>query len=107
MKYKVEWADEAIRDVEEIAEYIATHSSIEQAEYVVESVIAKVATLANSALLGGFPAELAESGIKDFRQLHCKPYRIIYLIDKKEVTILLLADGRRDMKSLLARRLLG
>lgn len=36
-----------------------------------------------------------------------KPYRAIYRVQDKKVIIYLIADGRRDMQSLLSRRLLG
>jgi toxin ParE1/3/4 len=35
------------------------------------------------------------------------PYRIIYYLSDDRVIIVLIADGRRDMRSLLAQRLLG
>ena len=35
-----------------------------------------------------------------------KPYRVIYRVVDRDVAILLIADGRRDMQSLLATRLL-
>ncbi|RPJ74031.1 MAG: type II toxin-antitoxin system RelE/ParE family toxin, partial [Desulfobacteraceae bacterium] len=35
-----------------------------------------------------------------------KPYRIIYRVMDKNVYVLLVVDGRRDMQSLLQRRLL-
>lgn len=36
-----------------------------------------------------------------------KPYRLIYRIVGEAIVVYLIADGRRDMQSLLARRLLG
>ena len=36
-----------------------------------------------------------------------KPYRVIYRIMGKRVFVYLIADGRRDMPTLLERRLLG
>jgi hypothetical protein len=36
-----------------------------------------------------------------------KPYRLIYRVVGQQVVIYLIADGRRDMQPLLARRLLG
>jgi hypothetical protein len=36
-----------------------------------------------------------------------KPYRVIYRITGRQVVIGLIADGRRDMQSVLAKRLLG
>jgi toxin ParE1/3/4 len=56
---------------------------------------------------GEFPAELAALGIKEFRQVHYKPYRPIYQVRDSVVQVLLIADGRRDMQSLLQRRWLG
>ena len=42
-----------------------------------------------------------------WNKVHSKPYRVIYRVIGKQVIIYLIADGRRDMQSLLSRRLLG
>jgi len=36
-----------------------------------------------------------------------KPYRVIYRIMENQVFVYLIADARRDMQTLLERRLLG
>ena len=36
-----------------------------------------------------------------------KPYRLIYRVSEQDVVVFVIADGRRDMQSLLTRRLLG
>ena len=41
----------------------------------------------------------------DFRQVFFKPYRVVYEIMRDEVVIHLIADGRRNLRSLLLRRL--
>jgi toxin ParE1/3/4 len=46
-------------------------------------------------------------GIKEYRQTWFKPYRVIDRVEGQQVIIYLIADGRRDMQSLLTRRLLG
>ena len=56
---------------------------------------------------GSHPKELAALGIKEYRQVLFKPYRVIYRIIDRQVIISLIVDGRRDMQSVLARRLLG
>lgn len=56
---------------------------------------------------GSYPKELVALGIKDYRQTAFKPYRVIYRVLGTRVVIYLIADGRRDMPSVLARRLLG
>jgi toxin ParE1/3/4 len=45
-------------------------------------------------------------GIREYREVFFKPYRIIYRVVEKNVYIFLIADGRRDMQTLLQRRLL-
>ena len=55
---------------------------------------------------GAHPKELTALGIREYRQAYLKPYRVIYRVVGKQVFIYLIADGRRDMRTLLARRLL-
>lgn len=56
---------------------------------------------------GSHPKELVALGIKEYRQASFKPYRVIFRVTNGQVIIYLIADGRRDMQSLLARRLRG
>jgi len=56
---------------------------------------------------GAYPRELAALGLKEYRQTAFKPVRVIYRVVGDQVVIHLIADGRRGMESLLARRLLG
>ncbi|MCY3667349.1 MAG: type II toxin-antitoxin system RelE/ParE family toxin, partial [Gemmatimonadetes bacterium] len=55
---------------------------------------------------GNYPAELLDIGIREYREIFSKPYRIIYRVMENNVYVLLIADGRRDMQTLLQRRLL-
>jgi toxin ParE1/3/4 len=107
MSYRVVWTKSAEHDVSSIADYIATHGSMQQVEYVVEHILGCVASLTEHPEVGGYPPELATLGVKEFRQLHWKPYRILYRLSGKTVYIMLVADGRRDMQTLLAERLLA
>jgi len=56
---------------------------------------------------GNYPKELVALGFREWRGVFFKPYRIIYRVIGKDVYVYLIADGRRDMQSLLAWRLLG
>ena len=56
---------------------------------------------------GSTPKELAGLGIKEYRQVFFKPYRAIYRIAASQVIVYLIANGCRDMQSVLCRRLLG
>ena len=56
---------------------------------------------------GSFPKELLALGIKEYRQVFFKPYRVIYRVMGEQVIVYLIVDGRRDMQAVLARRLLS
>jgi len=45
--------------------------------------------------------------VHEYREIFFKPYRIIYRVVDKNLYVMLIADGRRDMQTLLQRRLLG
>ena len=55
---------------------------------------------------GSYPKELLEIGIREYREVFFKPYRIIYRVTGNNVYVLVVTDGRRDMRALLERRLL-
>ena len=45
-------------------------------------------------------------GFESIASFFFRPYRIIYRVIENNVYVLVIADGRRDMQSLLQRRLL-
>ena len=106
MSFTVLWLASAERDLEDIADYIAQHDSPAGATHVVESILDAAKSLTQFPESGTYPDELAGLGNHEYRQVFFKPYRLIYRIEKKTVYVHLVADGRRDMHTLLARRLL-
>lgn len=97
----------AEHDLESIHDYIAESDSPANAEHVLDQLMKAIDGLATLPERGSHPKELLALGIKDYRQVFFKPYRVIYRVIGQRVYIYLIADGRRDMQSLLARRLLG
>jgi toxin ParE1/3/4 len=94
-------------DLNEVVEYIAAHDSAERAVEVATKIERSFAALETSPNRGAHPKELLDYGNRDFREIYFKPYRIIYRVWERKVVIVLIADGRRDMRALLTRRLLG
>jgi toxin ParE1/3/4 len=45
-------------------------------------------------------------GLREYREIHFKPYRIICRVTAASIYVMVIADGRRDMQALLKRRLL-
>src|SRR3954470_4777194 len=92
---------------EKLFDHLAEQGSPAIADALLDSILEKIDALERSPHRGGVPKELAELGIRTFRQIVLPPYRIIHRVIGQEVFILLVADGRRDMQALLERRLLG
>lgn len=97
----------AERDLEAIYDYIAGSDCVTNANHVLDRLMKVAESLSRFPERGSYPKELLALGIKEYRQTSFKPYRMIYRITGDRVIILLIADGRRDMQSVLARRLLG
>lgn len=106
-RFEVSLTEDAARDLEEIVEYIAEHDDPSRASHVLDRIEAVMETLATFPDRGSHPKELLTLGIREYRQAFFKPYRLIYRVIEQRVYVYLIADGRRDMQTLLARRLLG
>jgi len=98
--------NDAAHDLNELYNYIAVHDSPRKAGYVLEQIEKTFSTLSEFPERGVYPKELLKLGIRGYREIFFKPYRIIYRVMDKNVYVLLIVDGRRDMQSLLQRRLL-
>ena len=107
MRYEVLLTEGAECDLEEIHDYIAEFDSPKSADRVLDRLLAVAASLADSPERGSPPKELRSLGIEEFRQVFFKPYRVIYRVIDRKVYLYVIADGRRDMQSLLAHRLLN
>ena len=107
MNYQVFLTRNAVEDLEELDEYLTGSDSPKKADYVLNRIAVVLQGLSESPERGTRPRELLALGISEYRQLFFKPYRIIYTIRADRVLVMLIADGRRDMESLLQRRLLG
>lgn len=106
MSYQVFLTDDAAQDLEVLYDYIASHDSPEKALYVLEQIEQRFLSLAETPERGTYPKELLSLGIRDYREVFFKPYRIIYRVLNNAVYVMLIVDGRRHLQTLLERRLL-
>lgn len=106
MNYQVDLTEGAALDLEEICNYVADHDSPEAADALLDNFEKTIATLATLPQRGAIPRELAHIGIKEYREVFFKPYRVIYRVYPNRVVVMFIADGRRDMQGVLGRRLL-
>ena len=106
-KFEVLLTEGAEQDLEAIHDYISEFDCVANANYVLDELMDVVESLTKFQERGSYPKELVGLGIKEYRQTFFKPYRVIYRGTGSQVIIYLVADGRRDMQTVLARRLLG
>jgi toxin ParE1/3/4 len=104
MAFVVRFTSGAQRDLRALHAYIGKNDSLENADYVVREIIRTALTLQESPQRGAYPPELLKRGSRTYRQIFFKPYRILYRIRGGTVFIGVIADGRRDLASLLRRR---
>ena len=93
---KIRWNEEALNDISEIAEYIAS-DSITYAIIEVETFFERVEILKSNPHIGKIVAELNDEYV---RQLVEGNYRIIYEIKNvSTIEILCVIHGRRLLKN--------
>lgn len=107
MPFHVWLTDDAARDLSDLSDYVEARHGAAEVGYVVEQIDQRLSSLSDSPARGTYPNELLALGIREYREIFFKPYRIIYRIEETDVFVMLVADGRRDFQTLLQRRLLG
>jgi toxin ParE1/3/4 len=106
MKFSVRVTEGAEQDLASIVSFLSEREGPALAERMLDTLLEAAAQLVRFPEQGSHPQELIALGIRDFRQFIVSPYRLIYRVSGKSIFIYLLADGRRDFRSLLERRLL-
>ncbi|MFK0166545.1 type II toxin-antitoxin system RelE/ParE family toxin [Rhizobium sp. NPDC090279] len=106
MPYQVLFVEAAEQDLEDLYRFLASRDGVQTAERLLGEIEQACLGLEDFPGRGNVPKELLGLGITEYRELHHKPWRMIYRIMGRDVIIYCIADGRRDMQSLLERRLL-
>ena len=106
MAFNILLTRDATADLENIYNYIRKYDAKKQADYVLDKIAEVFNSLAEAPHRGSYPGELSAIGIREYREIYFKPYRIIYRVIGQKVFIFMIADERRDMQTLLQSRLL-
>lgn len=75
--------------------YRAQSDAPEKADYVLEQIEKAFSSLSESPERGTYPMELSALGIREYREILFKPYRIISRVADRNVYVMLIVDGRR------------
>jgi len=105
-QHRVRLTDEAERDLIDIYRYVAANDSVEAANYLLDELETLCSKLSSLPERGHVPPESERVAVTAYREVHFKPYRVVYQLIGREVFVHCILDGRRDMQSLLERRLL-
>lgn len=105
MAYRVLFSEDAEQDIEDLYSFIAERDGVETAVRILGELEAAASSLEDMPARGNVPKELAPVGITEYRELHHKPWRMIYRILGTDVVVYCVSDGRRDMQTFLEKRL--
>jgi toxin ParE1/3/4 len=106
VSYQVLLVVEAEEDILDIYKYILRADGRGRADHVLQKLQEICQRLAQMPYRGHNPPELERIGVYGYREIHFKPYRIIYQIAGRKVFVHCVLDGRRAMQEILERRLL-
>jgi toxin ParE1/3/4 len=105
MKHPVVISEPALLDLLDINDYYLLEVNDKTAAKIIDSLESAVNSLADFSERGSIPKELSVLGIRQYRQVIVKPYRIIYEQLPETVIVHAILDGRRDLETLLTQRL--
>lgn len=104
--YKIIWSRSALSDLDGIIDYVAADSSVDRALALYEKIHDQIGTLAAHPRRARVVPELERIAIREFRELQLKPYRILFRVDRSNVVLVGVLDGRRDLEAILVDRAL-
>lgn len=101
----VRWAQAASLDVIEIVEFVKRDRP-DAARKLGHSFLTEASRLRRNPRQGKVVPELLEKGIGDYRQVVIVAYRLIYAVRTEFIDVVAVIDSRRDVQSLVLRRLM-
>jgi toxin ParE1/3/4 len=106
MNFHVFIISDAETDIFELYHYVKLNDSEQKADYIYGKIQEVCDSLTVTPERGHIPPELTKVGVFDFREIHFKPYRIIYQIIGTKIFVHCVLHGKRDLQELLEKRLL-
>ena len=105
MKYKVFLTQDAEDDIFEIFIFILKNDNEKNANHVYEKIKEICLSLLSFPDRGHTPPELERINVFSYKEIHYKPYRIIYQVIDHKVYVHCIFDGRRDLQEVLESRI--
>lgn len=106
-RFRIIWTEVAIADVEGIVDYVAVHDSLAAAQKLYDKLETSIDSLVTSPRRGRLMPELRAEGLEMYRELVVRKYRILFRVRGRDVVLVGVLDGRRDLAELLIQRAMG
>lgn len=103
-RFVVRWTEQATEDLEEIGAFLARRSPA-AARRILSKLERRASKLSQLPPRGRVVPELEPFGIREWRELIEPPYRIVYALTERRVSVMAVLDGRRDLQDELLLRL--
>lgn len=102
--YEVIWSNRASKDFEHIIKYMAIDNP-SNALRIYKKIKEKASSLHYLPERGRIVPELQAQGIRQYRELIIKQWRLVYRISQKSVYVLTVLDSRQNIEDILLQRL--
>lgn len=106
MGFKVVILDSAEQDLKELRAYILKNFSVETWRITYAKIKEAIRNLQNFPQAGSIPDEIEKLNLTQYRQVVSGMNRVIYEVRQDVIYVHVVVDTRRDMNTLLTRRLL-
>ena len=106
MSYRIVLLASAEQDMKELKSYIINNFSRAAWQNTYDKLKDAIRNLKDFPFAGSIPEELARLDLTQYRQIITGMNRVIYEVRQEVIYIHIVADTRKDMKTLLTQRLL-
>ncbi len=106
MSYKIVFLASAEQDMKELKSYVVKNFSPDTWQDTYSRLKHSIRNLKAFPFVGSIPEELERLNLTQYRQVISGVNRVIYEVRQEIIYIHIIADTRKDMKTLLTQRLL-
>jgi mRNA-degrading endonuclease RelE of RelBE toxin-antitoxin system len=106
MNYKVVILASAEQDLKELKSYVVKHFSLDVWNVTYAELKESIRNLKTFPFVSTIPEELVQLNLTHYRQIISGMNRVIYEVRQETIYIHIVADTRKDMKTLLTNRIM-
>jgi toxin ParE1/3/4 len=106
MKYKIIWSKDAGEEIIEIISWYKYNAGKNIAQNIYTKIKSQIRKLKDMPGIGKQVQILKDIGINDYRQIVQDHWIIYYKVEKENVYIISVIDGRRNLEEILYKKII-